>query len=119
VRLAVCLQALVLTASTHHIMQVLVLPDYGLATPSSAGQPRRLQPLKLPDADPLLVHLAAESAPYWRGLEVLSGASILQLQDSSSSSGSADLVLDPEGDHAGAVGFAQLQVCGCAWLQQH
>lgn len=84
--------------------QVLLLPDYGLEAPSA--RPRPLQPLKLPDPEPLLVHLAAESAAYWGGLQQLSGASNLLAPQQS-----LDVVLDPDRDHSGALGFSKLQVC--------
>lgn len=86
----------------HMRQQVLLLPDYGLS--ASTPRPRPLQPLRLPDPDPLLTHLAAESAAYWGGLQVLSGAPLLAGQQS------LDIVLDPERDHAGAEGFSKLQV---------
>lgn len=83
--------------------QVLLLSDYGLSAPTP--RPRPLQPLKLPDPDPLLTHLAAESAAYWGGLQQLTGAPLLAGQQS------LDVLLDPERDHAGATGFSKLQVC--------
>lgn len=83
--------------------QVLLLSDYGLSAPTPL--PRPLQPLKLPDPDPLLTHLAAESAAYWGGLQQLTGAPLLAGQQS------LDVLLDPERDHAGATGFSKLQVC--------
>lgn len=83
--------------------QVLLLSDYGLSAPTP--RPRPLQPLKLPDTDPLLTHLAAESAAYWGGLQQLTGAPLLAGQQS------LDVLLDPERDHAGATGFSKLQVC--------
>jgi hypothetical protein len=55
------------TTHTQH-NQVLLLPSYGLAAPRPP--PRSLQALKLPDPDPLLVHLASEAAAYFRGLQV-------------------------------------------------
>jgi len=82
--------------------QVLLLPDYGLA--AATPKPRPLQPLKLPDPDPLLTHLAAESAAYWGGLQALSGTHLLAEQQS------LDVVLDPELDHPGALGFSLLEV---------
>lgn len=83
-------------------LQVLLLSDYGLSAPTPRARP--LQPLHLPDPDPLLTHLAAEAAAYWGGLQALTGAPLLAAQQS------LDVVLDPERDHAGAVGFSKLQV---------
>lgn len=85
------------------IPQVLLLSDYGLAAARPQGS--ALQPLKLTDTDPLLVHLAAESSAYWRGLELLSSSQLLSPQ------ASCDVVLQPDRDHAGAEGFSKLQVC--------
>lgn len=84
-------------------LQVLLLSDYGLSAASPQGSP--LQPLKLTDTDPLLVHLALESSAYWRGLELLAGTQLLSPQ------ASCDVVLQPDRDHAGAEGFSKLQVC--------
>lgn len=81
---------------------MLLLPDYGLA--AATPKPRPLQPLKLPDPDPLLAHLATESAAYWGGLQALSGTPLLAEQQS------LDVVLDPELDHPGALGFSLLEV---------
>ncbi|KAF6265982.1 FAD dependent oxidoreductase-domain-containing protein [Scenedesmus sp. NREL 46B-D3] len=81
--------------------KVLLLSDYGLSAASPQGSP--LQPLKLTDTDPLLVHLALESSAYWRGLELLAGTQLLSPQ------ASCDVVLQPDRDHAGAEGFSKLQ----------
>jgi hypothetical protein len=88
-------------------LQVLLLSDYGLSAPTPRARP--LQPLHLPDPDPLLTHLAAESAAYWGGLQALTGAPLLAAQQS------LDVVLDPERDHAGALGFSKLQVWFSLW----
>jgi hypothetical protein len=88
-------------------LQVLLLPDYGLHAPIPRARP--LQPLHLPDPDPLLTHLAAESAAYWGGLQALTGAPLLAAQQS------LDVVLDPDWDHAGALGFSKLQVRFMLW----
>jgi hypothetical protein len=84
------------------LAQVLLLQDYGLSAPTP--RPRPLQPLKLTDPDPFLVHLADESAAYWGGLQALTGGPLLAPQQS------LDVVLDPERDHPGAAGFSKLQV---------
>ncbi|KAF8071098.1 hypothetical protein HT031_001180 [Scenedesmus sp. PABB004] len=87
--------------------KVLLLPDFGLA--ARTPPPAALHALRLPDADPLLVHLASESAAYWRGLELLAGAPLL------SRHASCDAVLDADRDHPGAEGFAKLQdACAAA-----
>ncbi|WIA11898.1 hypothetical protein OEZ85_011982 [Tetradesmus obliquus] len=87
--------------------KVLLLSDYGLAAARPQGS--ALQPLKLTDTDPLLVHLAAESSAYWRGLELLSSSQLLSPQ------ASCDVVLQPDRDHAGAEGFSKLQdACAAA-----
>jgi hypothetical protein len=84
------------------LLQVLLLSDDGLSTASPQGSP--LQPLKLTDTDPLLAHLALESAAYWQGLQLLAGSQLLSPQ------ASCDVVLQPDRDHAGAEGFSKLQV---------
>jgi hypothetical protein len=83
-------------------LQVLLLSDYGLTTAKPQGSP--LQPLKLTDPDPLLVHLALESAAYWQGLQLLAGSQLLSPQ------ASCDVVLQPDREHTGAEGFSKLQV---------
>lgn len=84
------------------VPQVLLLQDYGLSAVNPQGS--RLQPIKLTDSDPLLVHLASESAAYWRGLELLAGSPLM------SPHATCDLVLQPGRDHPGAEAFAKLQV---------
>jgi hypothetical protein len=62
--------------ANHAPPQVILVEDYGLEV-----QPRprpNPQPLVLMNSQRLLVHLAKESAAYWRGLEMTSGASMLR-----------------------------------------
>jgi hypothetical protein len=84
--------------------QVLVLPSYGLSTAAAPVPRHPLQcPVKLTDTDPLLVYLAAESAAYWRGLEMQASCTLLSQQPT------LDVVQHPDRDHPGAVGFSKLQ----------
>lgn len=84
------------------ILQVVLLSDYGLS--AAVPAPSHHHPLKLPDPDPLLVHLSSESAAYWRGLELLAGSPLLSAHHT------CDVVVNPASDHAGALGFSKLQV---------
>lgn len=89
--------------TTHLLLcQVVLLPSFGLSAP--ATEDNTTQPLKLTDTDPLLVHLTAEAAAYWRGLELLAGSPLLSAHNT------CDVVLNPETDHPGAQGFSLLQV---------
>jgi hypothetical protein len=57
-------------------LQVILLEDYGLEL---QPRPRPVpQPLVLMHTQQLQVHLAKESAAYWRGLEISSGAAMLR-----------------------------------------
>lgn len=87
-------------------LQVILLPDYGLAAPQP--RPAPLQPLKLTHADPQLGQLSTEAAAYWRGLEVVSQSRLLH------PCATLDFVADSSGDHAGAAAFAALQAGAAA-----
>jgi hypothetical protein len=93
-------KACLLVSSLLH--QVILLPSFGLSAPSVPLAP--LQPLKLTHPRAVAVHLAAESAQYWRGLELLAQAPLLQLCPS------LDVVLNADKDHQGAVTMDLIQV---------
>jgi hypothetical protein len=57
-------------------VQVLLLPNLGVQLPTVSAAP--LQPLKLTHASSLAVYVAHEAAQYWRGLELLAQAPLLQ-----------------------------------------
>ena len=91
--------------------QVILLPSYGLSAPSVPLAP--LQPLKLPHPQAIAVHLAAESAQYWRGIELLAQARLLQPCPS------LDVVLNAEREHQGAVTMELIQVGKQECWEQH